>query len=141
MTANKSRHLPAAEPVEIIEDEPAAEMEPAADIYRMDYAEIAARLAVESCQPAGTRPVGRAFNALLISCTQLQLTLELDMQGDALHMHLINCHSHNLITGKELLALQNIAAKTERPRDILAQIRVGLLRGWELIDAVKAGGF
>ncbi|HDS4345655.1 TPA: hypothetical protein QH074_004344 [Enterobacter hormaechei subsp. steigerwaltii] len=114
--------------------------EPAADIYRLDYSEIAERVQTEKANPCSTRPVARGFLALQISRTQLQLTPDLDTNRDALSMHILNCLAFGVLTSREHEKAHRIASHTTRPREALLALQDSLTTGADILEALKQAG-
>lgn len=130
---------PAAEEVpalDFIEDVP-EELQPATDIYRRDYFELAELMQTEKAQPCGSRPTARGLLALMIVRYQAALTPEIDQQRDTLSIALITALGFGIITGREHDKIQRYIAKTERPRAMLEALRVALLRGQDIKDTMK----
>lgn len=114
-----------------------APITPAADIYRMTWAEVVEAMKVERAQPCGTKPTARAFLALMIGRDQSHLTPDRDTVCDILKTHFVNCYQHGVLDPQEFAKADQLAATAERPRDLLEALRTALLRGLNIVEALK----
>lgn len=136
----QQRHASAdAEALDFIETAtPApAENEPALDVYRRTYAEIVERMQIERAQPAGTKPAARGFLALMITREQRYLPPDVDTARDILQSQLVNVYQHGVITAREYVQADQLAATATKPRAMLEALRVALLRGLDIVAALK----
>jgi len=114
-----------------------SKLEPAADIYRMTYPEIVAAIQVEKAQPCGTKPTARAFLALMLTREERFLPPDTDGVRDVLQSQLVSAYLHGIITASEWQRVNSIATGAGRPRELLRTLREALLRGADIIDAMK----
>jgi len=115
-----------------------AEGEPAANIYRKSWPEVVEAMKIEKAQPCGTKPTARAFLALMIGRDQSRLSPDRDTVCDILKTHLVNCYQHGVLDPREFTQAEQLATEAQRPRDLLEALRTALLRGLDIVEALKA---
>ncbi|KAG6326382.1 hypothetical protein ID866_12708 [Astraeus odoratus] len=74
----------------------------------------------------------------MISREQSYLSPDVDSVRDVLQSQLVNVYQHGVLTAREFVQADHLAAKTTQPRAMLEALRVALLRGLDIVDALKA---
>jgi hypothetical protein len=109
----------------------------AINVSRLTYSEIMQRMQIENGSQ-GTRPVSRGFISLQITREESHLTPDLDTVRDVLRSQLVSCYAHRVLTAKDWERADEYAANAPNPRALISALRVALLRGLDIVEALKA---